>query len=75
MPLEVSELTRHVTLITIDNAAKRNALSRPMLVELAGLWERLDASDTRLTMPSSMGKRHAARGKTILWLFREKPTC
>jgi enoyl-CoA hydratase/carnithine racemase len=65
MPLEVSELTRHVTLITIDNAAKRNALSRPMLVELAGLWERLDASDTRCIIITGAGSKGFCAGADI----------
>lgn len=41
MPLHVTEPERHVTLITIDNPAKRNAMSRAMLGELADLWDRL----------------------------------
>ena len=42
MPLEVQDASRHVTLITIRNEAKRNALTRADLSELAGLWDRLD---------------------------------
>lgn len=42
MPLLVTEPARHIALITIDNQAKRNAMSREMLVELAGHWDRLD---------------------------------
>ncbi len=45
MPLVVGEVARYVALVTIDNAPKRNAISRSMMAELAGLWERLDASD------------------------------
>ncbi|MBT5263827.1 MAG: crotonase/enoyl-CoA hydratase family protein [Rhodospirillaceae bacterium] len=44
MPLLVSEPARHVVLVTIDNQAKRNAMSREMLGELADLWDRLGAS-------------------------------
>jgi enoyl-CoA hydratase/carnithine racemase len=46
MPLLVREPIKHVTLITIDNQAKRNAMSRAMLTELAALWDRLDASSS-----------------------------
>ena len=46
MPLRVSEAGRHVTLVTIDNQAKRNAMSRATLGELAALWDRLEASAT-----------------------------
>ena len=45
MPLHVREAAPHVTLITIDNQAKRNAMPRAMLAELANLWDRL-AADT-----------------------------
>jgi enoyl-CoA hydratase/carnithine racemase len=41
MPLHVREAERHITLITIDNQAKRNAMPRAMLGELADLWDRL----------------------------------
>lgn len=44
MPLLVREAAPHVTLITIDNQPKRNAMSREMLAELAALWDALDAS-------------------------------
>jgi enoyl-CoA hydratase/carnithine racemase len=42
MPLHVSAAGRHITLVTIDNPPKRNAMSRPMFVELASLWDRLE---------------------------------
>ena len=41
MPLHVRDAAPHVVLITIDNPAKRNAMSRAMLGELADLWDRL----------------------------------
>lgn len=44
MPLIVRDAVRNVALITIDNPAKRNAMPREMLSELARLWDRL-ASD------------------------------
>lgn len=44
MPLLVREAAPHVVLISIDNQAKRNAMPRAMLSELAALWDRL-ASD------------------------------
>ncbi len=43
MPLHVREASTHITLVTIDNQPKRNAMSRAMLSELAALWDRLDA--------------------------------
>jgi enoyl-CoA hydratase len=40
----VSEAGQHITLVTIDNQSKRNAMSRATLGELAALWDRLEAS-------------------------------
>jgi enoyl-CoA hydratase/carnithine racemase len=34
---------RHVAVVTIANEKRRNAMTRAMLAELAGLWDRLDA--------------------------------
>ena len=44
MPLRVSEASQHITLVTIDNQPKRNAMSRATLSDLAALWDRLEAS-------------------------------
>jgi enoyl-CoA hydratase/carnithine racemase len=44
MPLRVSEAGQHITLLTIDNQLKRNAMSRATLGELAALWDRFEAS-------------------------------
>lgn len=43
MPITVSQHGAHVAVVTIDNQAKRNAMSREMLADLAGTWERLEA--------------------------------
>ncbi len=43
MPLNLSQPAPHVVQIEIDAEAKRNAMSRAMLAELADLWDRLDA--------------------------------
>jgi enoyl-CoA hydratase/carnithine racemase len=40
----VSEASQHITLVTIDNQPKRNAMSRATLSDLAALWDRLEAS-------------------------------
>ena len=46
MPLHISRPSGHVVLIEIDAEAKRNAMSRQMLGELAELWGRLDRDPT-----------------------------
>jgi len=45
MPLHLSQPASHVALLTLDNQAKRNAMSRAMMGELADTWERLAADD------------------------------
>lgn len=42
MQLAIREHGRHIVVVTIDNEPKRNAMSRAMLADLAGLWDRLD---------------------------------
>jgi len=43
VPLNVARPETHIALIEIDAEAKRNAMSREMLAELADLWGTLDA--------------------------------
>lgn len=45
MPLIINQPVPYVTQIVIDNQAKRNAMSRDMMAELAELWDQLDADD------------------------------
>jgi enoyl-CoA hydratase/carnithine racemase len=47
MALDVRAEGSHIVVITIDNQAKRNAMSRADLADLADLWDRLDAPDSR----------------------------
>ena len=65
MPLEVRDVSRHITLVTIDNQPKRNALSRQMLAELAALWDRLDASDIRCVVVTGAGDKGFCAGADI----------
>ncbi len=66
MPLEVREVQRHITLVTIDNQAKRNAMSREMLSELAALWDRLDtAADCRCVVITGAGEKGFCAGADI----------
>lgn len=66
MPLRVSEAGRHVTLVTIDNQAKRNAMSRATLGDLAALWDRLEASATcRCVVITGAGDKAFCAGADI----------
>lgn len=55
MPIHVTEPAPHVTLVTIDNPARRNAMSRAMLADLAVLWDRLESSSTRCIVLTGAG--------------------
>lgn len=65
MPLNVEQPTRHVTLITIDNQAKRNAMSRDMLSELAALWDELNRSACRCVVLTGAGEKAFCAGADI----------
>ena len=47
MPILLDHPHAHVALVTIDSQAKRNAMSREMMAELATLWDELAASACR----------------------------
>lgn len=42
MEIRVERPERHIALVTIVNEARRNAMTRAMLADLAALWDRLD---------------------------------
>jgi enoyl-CoA hydratase len=66
VPLEVKQPARHVALITIDNQAKRNAMSRPMLAELGDTWRQLgDAEDCRCIVITGAGDKAFCAGADI----------
>jgi enoyl-CoA hydratase/carnithine racemase len=46
MPIAVSRHGDHVAVVTIDNEARRNAMSREMFAELVGVWSRLEGDAT-----------------------------
>jgi enoyl-CoA hydratase/carnithine racemase len=66
MPLTVREAERHVTLITIDNQGKRNALTRADLAELASLWDTLEAVPAcRAVVVTGAGEKGFCSGADI----------
>lgn len=65
MPIITREVAPRVTLITLDNQAKRNAMSRDMLGELAGLWDTLDASPCRCVVLTGAGEKGFCAGADI----------
>ena len=66
MPIITREVAPHVTLITLDNQAKRNAMSREMLGELAALWDTLDAAPScRCIIITGAGEKGFCAGADI----------
>ena len=66
MPLQIDSHTPHVLVVTIDNEAKRNAMSRDMLGELAALWDRIDRdAATRCVVVTGAGTKAFCAGADI----------
>jgi enoyl-CoA hydratase/carnithine racemase len=65
MPIVLSSPAPHVALITIDNPAKRNAMSRAMMADLAGLWDSLETSDYRCIVLTGAGDQAFNAGADI----------
>ena len=65
MPLHITNVEPHVTLITIDNPAKMNAMSRAMMAELADVWDELDRSDCRAVVITGTGERAFCAGADL----------
>lgn len=65
MPIHIAYPLPHVALITIDNPPKRNAMSRAMLTELAGLWDSLETSSTRCIVVTGAGDKAFNAGADI----------
>ena len=65
MPLKVEQPSPHVTLITIDNQRKRNAMSRRMMAELASIWDELERSSCRCVVLTGAGDRAFCAGADL----------
>ena len=65
MPLVITEPHPNVTLITIDNQSKRNAMSREMMRELAALWRTLEAGPCRCVVLTGAGDKGFCAGADI----------
>ena len=66
MPIRVTQPCPYVTQIVLDNPAKRNAMSRDDLAELARLWDRLDQdSGCRAIVLTGSGDKGFCAGADI----------
>ncbi|MGD9601745.1 MAG: enoyl-CoA hydratase/isomerase family protein [Gammaproteobacteria bacterium] len=65
MPILVDTPRPHVALVTIDNLPKHNAMSRAMMAELAGHWDRLETSDCRCIVITGAGDKAFNAGADV----------
>ena len=65
MTLDVKQHGPHIAIITIDNQAKRNALSRQDLKHLGELWLRLQAAPTRCLILTGAGEQAFCAGADL----------
>lgn len=65
MPIHVERPEPHVTLVTIDNLPKHNAMTREMLAELAGVWDELEQSECRAIVLTGAGEKAFNAGADV----------
>lgn len=65
MELRVQEHSPHIVIVTIDNQPRRNAMPRPMMAELAAVWDRLEQSPCRCIVLTGAGERAFSSGADI----------
>lgn len=65
MELRVDEHGDYITIVTIDNQARLNAMPREMMAELDRLWRALEASDCRCIILTGAGDRAFCAGADL----------
>ena len=65
MEIRTSAHGRYVMVVTVDNQPRRNAMTRPMLAELARLWDELERSDCRCIVITGAGDRAFSAGADL----------
>ena len=66
MEIRVDRGHPHIAIVTIANEARRNAMTRAMLVDLAELWDRLDQDgDCRCVVLTGAGDRAFSSGADL----------
>src|SRR5438034_4064912 len=65
MPVRVEEHGPHVVIVTIDNQARRNAMSRDMMAGLAQIWDELERGPCRCIVLTGAGDRAFSAGADI----------
>ena len=62
MAIRVQPHGPHVVVVTIDNQPRMNAMTRPMLAELARLWDELERGPSRCIVLTGAGERAFTAG-------------
>jgi enoyl-CoA hydratase/carnithine racemase len=65
MEIRVTSHGPHISVITIDNQPRRNAMTRAMLAELAGIWDELEQGACRCVVITGAGDRAFTAGADI----------
>jgi len=65
MPVLIAYPEPHIAVVTIDNPAKRNAMSREMMAQLAGYWDELEQSDCRAIVITGSGEKAFNAGADV----------
>ncbi len=65
MEIRVTEHGPHIAVVTIDNQPRRNAMTRNMIADLAGLWDRLETSAHRCVVITGAGDKAFTSGADL----------
>jgi enoyl-CoA hydratase/carnithine racemase len=65
MEVRLTRHGRHVAIVTIDNQARLNAMTRPMLAELGRLWDELERDECRCIILTGAGERAFTVGADV----------
>jgi enoyl-CoA hydratase/carnithine racemase len=65
MEVRVSDHGPHVAVVTIDHQARRNAMTRAMMAELARLWDALERGPCRCIVLTGAGERAFSSGADV----------
>jgi len=66
MEIRIETRERHIAVVTIANEARRNAMTRAMMADLAQLWDRLDGDgECRVVVLTGAGDRAFSSGADL----------
>jgi enoyl-CoA hydratase/carnithine racemase len=65
MEIRLTRHSAHVAVITLDNQARLNAMTRAMMADLGRLWDELGRDDTRCIVVTGAGERAFSAGADL----------